>query len=119
MFELDIEEEESYEQAAIETIKIFETPLDLLEARMSLLADLKDFNSNTLTTCRKTIEKGINLAKNGKFDQDKLTKGMEYFEKQYGLIECTTKDGNILAQIERLYDDLEIIYKESKKAQLF
>ena len=111
MFKLDIREEDKFEQAELDVIKTFESPLDLIESRMTLQADLKDFNSGSLTMCRKMIEKAITHARMGKFDDDMFIKATDFLDKQYKIVEVATGDLNILAQIGRMYHDLEVIWK--------
>lgn len=91
-----------------------ETELDLAAARYKLIANLKDFNSDTLTECRQLVQRAVKVARSGKFDDAKLLKAADYLSVRYELVNKTTKDLNILAQIERMSNDLGEIYKENK-----
>lgn len=103
MFKLDIPEEDTYEQATIETIQIFENTHKMMLERYALMERLKDFNSYTLTMCRRTVEKAITAKIEGKFDRLKYTEDKKKLKKLLSKAE----NDNIEAQILRILADYE------------
>lgn len=84
--------------------------LQIMLNRYSLMNRLDVFKTPILDKCIKMMIKGLELALNDKFDKDKRDKAITFL---YNHLK-DSKNLNEQAQIERMINDIEIMYKEIK-----